>query len=48
MLPKSTPSLCLFVLSLPLEAKGLVDKELAAERDEGHDDGDAAYLLDHL
>jgi hypothetical protein len=39
---------CLFVLALPLEAEGLVDKELAEKRDEGHDDGDTVIVSDHL
>ena len=39
---------CLFVLALPLEAESLVDKELAEERDDGHDDGDAVLVSDHL
>lgn len=41
-------SKCLFVLSLPLEAESLVDKELAEEGDEGHNDGDAVDISDHL
>jgi hypothetical protein len=46
--PKSTrPLPCLFVLALPLEAEGLVNKELAEKGDESHDDGDAVIELDH-
>lgn len=37
----------LIVLALPLEAKSPVDKELADERDKGHDDGDAVDISDH-
>jgi hypothetical protein len=33
---------------LPLEAESAVDKELADERDEGHDDGDAVTVSDLL
>lgn len=39
---------CLFELALPLEAESAVDKKLADERDEGHDDGDAVVVSDHL
>ncbi|EDP89772.1 hypothetical protein SNOG_20083, partial [Parastagonospora nodorum SN15] len=39
--PIQFPSIRLFVLALPLEAKRLVDPELADQRDGGHDDGDA-------
>jgi hypothetical protein len=38
---------CLVELALPLEAEGLVDKELAEEGDEGHDDGNAVTELVH-
>ena len=33
---------------MPLEAESAVDKELADEGDEGHDDGDAVVISDHL
>jgi hypothetical protein len=35
------------VLALPLEAECLVDPELAAERNDGHNDGDAVNVLDY-
>lgn len=39
---------CLIELALPLEAESAVDKELADERDEGHDDGNTVFISDHL
>jgi hypothetical protein len=35
-------------LALPLEAESLIDEELAEEGDDGHDDGNAAFVLVHL
>jgi hypothetical protein len=35
-------------LALPLEAESLVDKKFAEEGDDGHDDGNAAFVLVHL
>jgi hypothetical protein len=54
-LPNSPiPSLCvlcskhLIHLALPLEAEGLVDPEFPGDGEEGHADGDAANVSDHL
>jgi hypothetical protein len=44
----SSPLTCLFVLALPLEAEGLVDPELSNQRDSGHDDSDAVFVLDDV
>jgi hypothetical protein len=33
------------VLSLPLKAESLVDKELAEKRDDSHDDSDTVFVL---
>lgn len=38
----------LFLLALPLEAEGLVDPEFSGNGEEGHDDGDATRISDHL
>jgi hypothetical protein len=35
-------------LALPLEAECLVDPEFPGDREEGHTDGDAANVSDHL
>ena len=54
-LPNSPiPSLCvlyskhLLHLTLPLETESLVDPEFPGDGEEGHADGDAANVSDHL
>lgn len=41
-------STCLFGLALPLEAESPVDNKLAAEREDGGENGDAVNMSDHL
>ena len=38
----------LILLALPLEAESLVDPEFPGDGEEGHADGDAANMSDHL
>jgi hypothetical protein len=41
------PSTYLLHLALPPQTEGLVDPEFPGDGEEGHNDGDAANVLDH-